>query len=139
MGGTARTAIHALGLDRKNPKFRLHGDGDLLSERGAALVVESDDAADGETGGAIARVDGQALQGRRVTLSARLATTANTRNAFVWIRADSGDKRKLGFINSTQYPVAAGEPAAERRVSLLVPADTVDLVFGGGPRRQGTR
>ena len=132
----------AWGSISDNEKFKVEFSGDMQAEAGATLAVASSGVAAKEFGGAISRLDARPLRGRRVVLSANMTTTAGTSGAAVWMRADAEGKRKLIFVTSAEYPLAGDQEAALRQVSLLVPAEAVELVFGvvfGGSGRTEAR
>lgn len=105
------------------------GQGDPWSEAGADVSVRSQRDAAGKIGGAISAVAAAPLHQRRVVMSARVSADAGSVGAAIWLRAD-GPNGRLVFVTSGTQPVDGGKPPAAREISLVVPPQATQLVYG---------
>lgn len=109
--------------------YAASGQGDPWNEAGATVSARSQRDAAGKYGGAISAVDAAPLHQRRVVMSAQLSADAGTAGAAIWLRAD-GPGGRLAFVTSGTQPIDGGKAPVAREISLVVPPQATQLVYG---------
>lgn len=113
-----------------NPDTVLQASGDARADEGVHLVVEARSGSLEQVAGAASSLDAQSLRGKRLLLTADLAAAAGTQGTALWLRADDAGGRRVAVADSRHFPVSGGAAAATREVTLTVPAEATQLVFG---------
>jgi carboxyl-terminal processing protease len=109
--------------------YILRGGGDVQSETGAALTVQSVKDVGESYGGGIASIDARPFHGQWLRLSGRIGVQGVEGSAGLWLRAD-GPNGVVAFANSQREPVRGDVANVLREVEIGVPSIAQKLMFG---------
>jgi len=109
--------------------YVLEGGGDVLSEAGALLTVQSKPGGSSGFGGAATVIDAVPYRKKRVRLSGIISAKDVEGTAGLWLRAD-GASGSLAFANSERTPVSGNADAVPREIEIYVPVHADKLLVG---------
>ena len=109
--------------------YVLEGGGDVLSEAGASLTVQSTPGDTSGFGGAAAVIEAAPYRQKRVRLSGIISAKDVAGSAGLWLRADAASVL-VSFANSERMPVSGNADAQPREIEIYVPAHADKLLVG---------
>lgn len=101
--------------------------GDPLAAEASVLIAVLEHE-DDDFGGAISSTLASGFRGKLVTLKAQLSNKGRAEGS-IWLRAD-GDRKPLAFATSAHAWAGDSEIPIPHQVSMFVPANAEQLVFG---------